>query len=67
MFYDNGYKIYSLDTFGLTMDDLIKSYGEQLSEYYTISVEAYTDTGYKIDLVNSIYPYKVSSSLFVDE
>ena len=67
LFYDNGYKIYSLDTFGLTMDDLIKSYGEQLSEYYTISVEAYTDTGYKIDLVNSIYPYKVSSSLFVDE
>ena len=67
-FYDNVYPITSSGTFGLSMDalkDLSKD--GKLNEYYTITVEAYTATGYEIRLINNIYVYRISSLLLMDE
>lgn len=68
MFYDTAYAISSLTTFGLTMDDLKKISGkDKLNEYYTLTIDAYTETDYKINLIDNVYSYRVSSILLMGE
>lgn len=68
-FYDNGYTITTDETFGLTMEAL-KALGtdEKLSEYYTITINAYYDTAGKnmVKLNNNILSYKISPILLMD-
>lgn len=68
LFVDSIYSVSSFTTFGLTMDKL-KSLSKtgKLNEYYTISIEAYTETNYKINLVDNVYSYRVSSLLLMDD
>ena len=67
-FYDEIYGITSLDTFGLTMQMLKDISGnDKLNEYYTLSIEAYTANNYKINLVENVYSYRVSSILLMED
>lgn len=63
-FFDESYPLLSKDTFGLDMQLLKeKSKNKQISDYYTISIEAYTKNNKKIDLQKSIYTYPVPEFL----
>ena len=68
-FYDNGYTITTDETFGLNLDAL-KNYSEdgKLSEYYTISINAYYDVDGNnvVNLSNSVIAYKISPILLMD-
>lgn len=69
-FYDKGYIINSLDTFGLTMQGLMdKNKNGELCDYYTILVEAYydLDRNNKVLLSNNILAYKVNPQLLGED
>ena len=57
--YDDWFKITTEDTFKIDIDGLGK-----LSEYYTISMEAWTGTGQQITLVNNVYSYRINPTLY---
>jgi len=66
-FYDNAFNITNDGTFGLTAEKLIERSPEgKLNEYYTIVIEAYTAGGKAVNLVNSVFEYRVSQSLFAN-
>ena len=66
--YDQPYPITSIGTFELTMEALKNASTEgKLNEYYIITIEAYTSTGYEIRLINNIFRYRISSFLLLDE
>ena len=69
-FYDNGYTISSSQTFGLSMQAL-KDYNKdgELTEYYTVMVEAYYDLDGKseVKLLNNILAYKISPVLLTQD
>lgn len=54
-FVDGEYRVTTDGTFGLTADALRNYTDGKFSEYYTISIEAYTVEGYKINLYNNYY------------
>lgn len=65
LLYDTIYPVGSETTFKLTKEQLKKmSNTGDLNEYYTISIEAYTESNYRINLVKNIYVHKVERSLF---
>lgn len=66
-FYDNYYTITTDETFGLSLQAL-KDLNEEgkLSEYYTITIEAYTSGNNDVKLTNNILTYKVSPMLLMD-
>lgn len=69
-FYDNGYVISSSDTFGISMQSLKdKSDNGELSEYYTILIEAYYDTEgiNEATLFNDVIAYKISPALLMQD
>ena len=69
-FYDRGFVISSTDTFGFSMQSLKdKSSKGELSEYYTISIEAYYDTDgtNKAKLYKEVFPYKISPVLLMED
>lgn len=66
-FYDNAFIITNDGTFGLSAEELARrSPDEKLNEYYTLVIEAYTAGGKAVNLVNSVYEYRVAQSLFTD-
>ena len=69
-FYDKGYVISSTDTFGYSMQALKdKSTTGELSEYYTILIEAYYDTEgtNKAKLYKEVLAYKISPVLLMED
>ena len=69
-FFDKGYVISSTNTFGLSMQALIdKSDSGELSEYYTILIEAYYDKEgiNKATLFNDVLAYKISPALLMQD
>ena len=61
------YPINSLDTFRLDMETLKALNGGELNQYYVLTMEAYMSNGYKINLSNSVFLYKVSPTLFLSD
>ena len=69
-FYDKGYVISTKDTFGLSIDALKdKSDDGELSEYYTVLIEAYFDNKGVNDakLFNNVIAYKISPALLMED
>ncbi len=68
-FYDNKFKIDSIDTFGLTIDDLKRKTEGLLTKYYIFEItEAYYNTNKNtIPIENNIYAFEIDKTLIADD
>lgn len=68
-FYDNKFKIDSVDTFGLTIDDLKRKTEGLLTKYYIFEItEAYYNTNKNtIPIENNIYAFEIDKTLVADD
>ena len=68
-FYDNKFKLDSIDTFGLTIDDLKRKTDGLLTRYYIFEItDAYYNTSKNtIPIENNIYAFEIDKNLIADD
>ena len=68
-FYDNKFKLDSIDTFGLTIDDLKRKTDGLLTRYYIFEItDAYYNTSKNtVPIENNIYAFEIDKDLIADD
>ena len=68
-FYDNKFKLDSIDTFGLTIDDLKRKTDGLLTRYYIFEItDAYYNTSKNtVPIENNIYAFEIDKNLIADD